>query len=42
MDFVPSSFRRIYADFYLGLITHYPRLWGMLYRITDDAHAPRP
>jgi processive 1,2-diacylglycerol beta-glucosyltransferase len=37
MDFVPSSFRRIYADFYLGLITHYPRLWGMLYRITDDA-----
>lgn len=37
MDFVPSSFRRIYADFYLGLITRYPRLWGMLYRITDDA-----
>ncbi|MET0935592.1 MAG: glycosyltransferase [Luteibacter sp.] len=37
MDFVPSSFRRIYADFYLGLITNYPRLWGMLYRITDDA-----
>jgi processive 1,2-diacylglycerol beta-glucosyltransferase len=36
MDFVPPSFRRIYADFYLGLITHYPRLWGMLYRITDD------
>lgn len=36
MDYVPSSFRRIYADFYLGLITHYPRLWGMLYRITDD------
>jgi processive 1,2-diacylglycerol beta-glucosyltransferase len=38
MDYVPSSFRRIYADFYLSLITRYPRLWGMLYRITDDAH----
>ncbi|QWT20981.1 hypothetical protein KPL74_02970 [Bacillus sp. NP157] len=37
MDFVPSSFRRIYADFYLSLITRYPRLWGMLYRITGDA-----
>ncbi|UPG88687.1 galactosyldiacylglycerol synthase [Luteibacter aegosomaticola] len=37
MDYVPSSFRRIYADFYLGLITRYPRVWGMLYRITDDA-----
>jgi len=37
MDYVPSSFRRIYADFYLGLITRYPRIWGMLYRITDDA-----
>lgn len=38
MDYVPSSFRRIYADFYLSLITRYPRLWGMLYRITDDTH----
>jgi processive 1,2-diacylglycerol beta-glucosyltransferase len=38
MDYVPSSFRRIYADFYLSLITRYPRLWGMLYRITGDAH----
>lgn len=37
MDFVPSSFRRIYADFYLSLITRYPRIWGMLYRITGDA-----
>lgn len=37
MDFVPSSFRRIYADFYLSLITRYPRVWGMLYRITGDA-----
>lgn len=36
MDYVPSSFRRIYADFYLSLITRYPRLWGMLYRITGD------
>ena len=36
MDYVPSSFRRIYADFYLSLITRYPRLWGMLYRITED------
>ncbi|NID15212.1 MGDG synthase family glycosyltransferase [Luteibacter yeojuensis] len=37
MDYVPSSFRRIYADFYLRLITRHPQLWGMLYRITDDA-----
>ncbi|SEV99030.1 glycosyltransferase [Luteibacter sp. 329MFSha] len=36
MDYVPSSFRRIYADFYLRLITRHPQLWGMLYRITDD------
>ncbi|WP_197062410.1 glycosyltransferase [Luteibacter sp. 9133] len=38
MNYVPSTFRRIYADFYLSLITRYPRLWGMLYRITDDTH----
>jgi processive 1,2-diacylglycerol beta-glucosyltransferase len=38
MDYVPSSFRRIYADFYLSLVTRYPRLWGMLYRITGDSH----
>ncbi|HEY4294293.1 MGDG synthase family glycosyltransferase [Luteibacter sp.] len=37
MDYVPSSFRRIYADFYLRLITRHPQLWGMLYRITDDS-----
>lgn len=36
MDYVPASFRRIYADFYLRLITRHPQLWGMLYRITDD------
>jgi processive 1,2-diacylglycerol beta-glucosyltransferase len=36
MDYVPSSFRRVYADFYLRLITRHPQLWGMLYRITDD------
>ena len=36
MDYVPSSFRRIYADFYLRLITRHPQLWVMLYRITDD------
>ncbi|MBB3228728.1 processive 1,2-diacylglycerol beta-glucosyltransferase [Luteibacter sp. Sphag1AF] len=38
MDYVPSSFRRLYADFYLRLITRHPQLWGMLYRITGDAH----
>jgi processive 1,2-diacylglycerol beta-glucosyltransferase len=38
MDYVPASFRRIYADFYLRLITRHPQLWGMLYRITDDTH----
>ncbi|TCV94621.1 monogalactosyldiacylglycerol synthase [Luteibacter rhizovicinus] len=38
MDYVPSSFRRMYSDFYLRLITKHPQLWGMLYRITDDAH----
>lgn len=38
MDYVPASFRRIYADFYLRLVTRHPQLWGMLYRITDDTH----
>src|SRR3569833_3221105 len=38
MDYAPASFRRIYADFYLRLITRHPQLWGMPYRITDDTH----
>lgn len=32
MDFVPPSFRRLYADLYLGLVRHFPAAWGLLYR----------
>ncbi|KIG06739.1 MGDG synthase family glycosyltransferase [Caballeronia concitans] len=40
MDFVPASFRALYADFYIKLVTHQPALWSYLYQKTDNA-SPR-
>jgi processive 1,2-diacylglycerol beta-glucosyltransferase len=37
MNYVPTNFRKLYADFYIRLITRHPRLWGMLYQISGDA-----
>ena len=37
MNYVSSGFRKIYTDFYLGLIHHHPALWGYLYQLTNDA-----
>jgi processive 1,2-diacylglycerol beta-glucosyltransferase len=37
MDYVPKSFRKLYADTYITLITKHPYLWGMLYQISSDA-----
>lgn len=37
MDYVPFAFRRIYTDFYIGLVSRHPELWGYLYRVTNDA-----
>lgn len=36
MDYVPDSFRKLYADFYIKLINHHPQLWGLLYRRSAD------
>ena len=35
MDFVPSSFRKIYADSYIKLVDKAPLLWAYLYQNTD-------
>jgi len=37
MDYVPASFRKLYADFYVKLVNKHPELWGMLYRASSDA-----
>ncbi|OLL27370.1 galactosyldiacylglycerol synthase [Burkholderia sp. SRS-W-2-2016] len=37
MDFVPSTFRKIYTDFYLALVSSQPALWNFLYHKTDEA-----
>jgi processive 1,2-diacylglycerol beta-glucosyltransferase len=39
MDFVSAGFRKIYARFYIVLISKYPSLWGYLYQLTDRARA---
>jgi len=38
MDFVPASFRKIYADGYIKVVQHLPKMWGMLY----DASSKTP
>jgi processive 1,2-diacylglycerol beta-glucosyltransferase len=37
MDFVPRAFRKIYTDFYIGLVNRAPVLWGYLYQLTHEA-----
>jgi processive 1,2-diacylglycerol beta-glucosyltransferase len=37
MDYVPKSFRKLYANLYERLVNRHPQLWGMLYRISSDA-----
>ncbi|SAL09863.1 monogalactosyldiacylglycerol synthase [Caballeronia telluris] len=37
MDFVPPTFRKIYTDFYLALVSSQPALWSYLYQRTDEA-----
>ena len=37
MDYVPSSFRKIYTDFYMHLVRHAPAFWSYLYKKTDAA-----
>jgi processive 1,2-diacylglycerol beta-glucosyltransferase len=37
MNFVSSGFRKLYTDFYLGLVNRHPALWGYLYQVTNDA-----
>ncbi|WP_250515946.1 glycosyltransferase [Caballeronia sp. INDeC2] len=40
MDFVPTSFKALYADFYIKLVSHQPALWSYLYQKTENA-SPR-
>ncbi|MGB4812845.1 MAG: glycosyltransferase [Methylophilaceae bacterium] len=35
MDFVPSSFRKVYADSYIKLVDKAPLLWAYLYQNSD-------
>lgn len=35
MDFVPSTFRKIYTDLYLALVRSQPAIWSYLYQKTD-------
>jgi len=37
MDFVPASFRKIYADGYIKVVQHLPKMWGMLYDASSHA-----
>jgi processive 1,2-diacylglycerol beta-glucosyltransferase len=41
MDFVPSGFRKVYADGYARIVRHLPSMWGVLYdassRVPRDA-----
>jgi processive 1,2-diacylglycerol beta-glucosyltransferase len=38
MDYVPAAFRKLYTDFYIGLVNRQPALWAYVYRVTNDAH----
>jgi processive 1,2-diacylglycerol beta-glucosyltransferase len=39
MDFVPSTFKKLYTDFYIKLVNKAPALWGYLYQRTHEAQA---
>ncbi|PXV57407.1 Monogalactosyldiacylglycerol synthase [Dyella jiangningensis] len=36
MDFVPDSFRKLYADSYIKMVNAHPALWGMLYKRSSN------
>jgi len=42
MDCVPGTFRTLYTEYYLSLVTRYPLLWAKLYQITDRARPSAP
>ncbi|MDR2219058.1 MAG: glycosyltransferase [Methylobacillus sp.] len=42
MDFVSTSFRKLYADQYIKLVNDHPELWGYLYRKTNEASPGTP
>jgi processive 1,2-diacylglycerol beta-glucosyltransferase len=37
MDYASATFRKLYSDTYIKLISKHPALWGMLYQMTADA-----
>ena len=37
MDYVSTTFRKIYTDYYIKLVTKHPALWGMLYQASSEA-----
>jgi processive 1,2-diacylglycerol beta-glucosyltransferase len=37
MNYVSSGFRKLYTEFYIGLVNHHPALWGYLYQKTNEA-----
>lgn len=39
MDFVTSTFRKLYTDFYIKLVNKAPTLWGYLYHLTNEAQS---
>ncbi|GAB3788475.1 MGDG synthase family glycosyltransferase [Dyella agri] len=42
MDYVPSTFRKVYTDFYITLVNSYPTLWGVLYQRSSEADPDGP
>ncbi|MFC5473983.1 MGDG synthase family glycosyltransferase [Paraherbaspirillum soli] len=36
MAYVSGSFRKLYTDFYIKLVSDHPALWGYLYQKTDE------
>jgi processive 1,2-diacylglycerol beta-glucosyltransferase len=39
MDYASGTFRKLYADAYIKLVTKHPALWGWLYQMTSDARS---
>lgn len=37
MKYMPSGFRKLHTDFYIGLLSKHPSLWGHLYQLTHEA-----
>jgi len=37
MNFVNATFRKIYTDLYIKLVTHHPAIWGMIYQASTEA-----